>query len=169
MLTVKSQIVFLRWNLVWNCSMFSLVRIQWNCQSKDSWCQKGSYLFMFKLRFAVFALITVVINGQGHEGMCFPKWCDHSNTILNTEPYSSIIFSKMFLMRHYWGVWNPLISFRNAIAITTQKKNQYHFLKLRFGNQNCMACQSIVKVDSVVEVNENSLYIGECVYLLLLE
>lgn len=49
------------------------------------------------------------------------------------------------------------------------KKVQYRFLKLRFGNQNCMACQSIVKVDSVVEVNENSLYTGECVYLSLLE
>lgn len=79
---------------------------------------------MLKLRLAVFALITAVINGQGHLGMCFHKWCDHSNTtILNTESYSSIIVSKMLLMQHYLGTWNLLISFRNAIAMTTQSSS----------------------------------------------
>lgn len=60
---------------------------------------------MFKLRLAVFALITAVINSQGHLGMCFHKLCDHSNTtILNTESYSSIIVSKTLLMQHYLGI-----------------------------------------------------------------
>lgn len=76
---------------------------------------------MFKLRLAVFALITAVINGQGHLGMCFHKWCDHSNSaILNTESYSSITVSKVLLLQHYLGIWNLLISFRNAIFMTTQ-------------------------------------------------
>lgn len=76
---------------------------------------------MFKLRLAVFALITAVINGQGHLGMCFHKWCDHSNsTIVNTESYSSITVSKVLLLQHYFRIWNLLISFRNAISMTTQ-------------------------------------------------
>lgn len=83
---------------------------------------------------AVFALITVVINGQGHVGMCFHKWCDHFNTtILNTKPYNSIIVSKMFPVQHYLGVWNVLIYFRNEIAVTSQSSSisllETHILK----------------------------------------